>query len=295
MLEYSGFLLVNAASWAMLAGGVGSIVVSFIYSSSALAFVGLGLTFWGVVLLYVRNRERPQGFYRSQKGNVRREHGERVRLFDVSAIPLLAILNQIVQELNYKGEAMYLPARYFQGARCGKIFIAKQKESSLPTQEQIQRNENRVFMKDPQGLLLMPLGTELARLFKEKFGADSTDANVQVLEQNLSKFFTEDLKIAEKMEVQITSKEVRRKIAAYVSLIQTKEDTISLRITNSIYKEIYREPATLQLCGMIGATDVSAIVCVVADALGTAVKVERIELSQDGRVLEAICRIIDEG
>lgn len=45
--------LTKATSWTLLGVGVAALITSIIYASSILSFIGLGLTFWGALLLYI--------------------------------------------------------------------------------------------------------------------------------------------------------------------------------------------------------------------------------------------------
>jgi hypothetical protein len=89
--------LTKATSWTLLGVGVAALIISIIYASSILTFIGLGLLFWGAILLYIRDQEYT-----------------RKVLLDASVLPSLTTINQLVQKLNYKGNAVYLPPKYLK-------------------------------------------------------------------------------------------------------------------------------------------------------------------------------------
>ena len=240
-------------SWVLLACGVASLIVSIVYTSSILAFMGLGLTFWGALLLYLKTQEYAH------------------KLLDTSVLPSLHTLNQLIRELNYKGNPVYLPPKYFENPEATKIYIPKQKEAGLPKPEEIQRNESRLFVKNSEGILLTPPGAELTKLFERTLETSFTKLDLKSLEQNLPKLFVEDLEIAENLEFQM------------------KEDSIHLTITNSIYKDLTNLPHVLD---KIGGPICSAIACAITKAAGKPVIIEKIEISEDGKTTDAKFRLL---
>ena len=240
-------------SWVLLACGVASLIVSIVYTSSILAFMGLGLTFWGALLLYLKTQEYAH------------------KLLDTSVLPSLYTLNQLIRELDYKGSPVYLPPNYFEDPEATKIYISKQKEAGLPKPEEIQRNESRLFVKNSEGILLTPPGAELTKIFERTLETSFTKLDLKALEQNLPKLFVEDLEIAENLEFQM------------------KEDSVHLTITNSIYKDLANLPHVLD---KIGGPICSAIACAITKAAGKPVIIEKIEISEDGKTTDAKFRLL---
>jgi hypothetical protein len=240
-------------SWVLIVCGVISLIVSIIYVSSILAFVGLGLTFWGALLLYLKTQDYPQ------------------KLLETSILPSLNTLKQLIQELNYKGNPVYLPPKYFENPETTKIYISKNKRASLPEPEEIQRSENSLFVKNSQGILLTPPGEELTKLFEKTLEKSFTKLDLKSMEQNLPKLFIEDLEIAENLEFQM------------------KEDSVHLKFTNSIYKDLTSLPHVLD---KIGGPICSAIAIAITKAAGKPVMIENIEISKDGKTTKAKFRIL---
>ena len=82
--------LVRIAIWLFLWIGSLTILASILYASSILAFIGLGLVFWGILLLYIQPEE----------------YAKKI-LLDATLIPTLSSLNKLINELDYKGKAVY--------------------------------------------------------------------------------------------------------------------------------------------------------------------------------------------
>ena len=264
------------ASWAMLGLGAASLLASIFYTSSILAFIGLGLLFWAAILIYIQPEE----------------YTKKV-LLDSSLLPSLATLNQIMHELDYKGKPIYLPPKYLKDPETSKAYISKQKDGKPPTPELTLEQENRLFIKNPQGMLLTPPGAELTKLMERTVGTSFTKVDLEYLIQNLPKLFIEDLEIAENLEIQTKLNTLAKKIDDSVSLIQTKEDIIHVKITNSIYKDTCKEVEKLpNIHGTIGCPLCSAIACALTKATGKPITIEKIETSEDGKTIEATFRVL---
>jgi len=269
--------LVKATSGTLLGVGAAALITSIFYVSSILAFIGLGLVFWGAILLYIQPEE----------------YAKKV-LLDAAVLPSLATLNQIMQELNYKGKAIYLPPKYLKDPEANKIYIPKQKHGKPPTPELILKQESQLFIKNPQGILLTPPGAQLTRLFEKTLGTSFTKVDPEYLQQNLPKVFIEDLEIAEDLEIETKSRKAAKKITGSVSVIGTTSDTIHVKITNPILQDIWKEDRKLShLYTKIGCPISSAIACALTKATGKPITIEKIQPSTDGKIIEANYRILE--
>jgi hypothetical protein len=271
-------------SWFLLALGLTALAFSIIYTSSILAFIGLGLTFWGALTLYITTEE-----YVKQT------------LLDHTITPSLVALNQILTELKYQGKPIYLPPKYLKDFETTKIYIPKNKNTNLPTPEEIQQQENKTFLKNPEAALIIPPGLSLSKLFEKTLGTTFTKVDLEYLQQNLPKLFienleiAEDLEIAENLEIQTKPTRVAQKVADSISVIQLKNDTIQVKITNSIYDGVCKEARTLtHICGSIGCPICSAIACALAKATGKPITIDKEEQSQDGKTTRIQYHMVEE-
>lgn len=106
--------------YVMLFLGAASLIVSILYTSSILAFIGLGLTFWGALLLYIK----PERYVR-------------IDLLNSTTLSTLTTINQLIKESNPKGKAIYLPPRRLEEIKTGKAFIPYKKEIHIPPPEEV--------------------------------------------------------------------------------------------------------------------------------------------------------------
>jgi len=270
----------RAISWTLLGVGAAALITSVVYVSSILAFIGLSLVFWGAILLYIQ----PEEYIKKA-------------LLDAAVLPSLTTLNQIMQELDYKGKAVYLPPKYLKDPEANKIYIPKQKDGKLPTPELILKQERQLFIKNPKGTLLTPPGAELTKLFEKTLGTSFTKVDPEYLQQSLPKLLIEDLEIAEDVEMEIGIKYAKaaKKMTDSVSMITpSKYDGIHVKITNSILQDIWKETRKhSHLYSKIGCPICSAIACALTKATGKPITIEKIQPSTDGKIIEATYRVLE--
>ena len=240
--------------------GAVTIAFSTIYTSSILAFIGLGLLFWGVILTYIRTEE----------------YAKKI-LLDTTASSQQATLNHIIRELQYKGDVIYLPPKYFRNPETYKAYIPEQKNARLPTPEQIKKHEQDFLIEEPPGVLFTPPGAELTKLFEKTLETNFARVDMQYLQQKMPKLFIEDLEIAQNFEM------------------ETETNKIRIQIENSAYKALNMEteqPATIY--STLGSPLSSAIACAVAKTTGKPIIIEKEQNSKDGRDLTIEYRILDK-
>jgi hypothetical protein len=270
--------LASSAIVTMLLLGTISLVASISYNSSTLAFIGLGLVFWGAILLYIKPEEYA-----------------RKTVLEAALSPALTTLNQMIQEFGYKGDATYLPPKYFANPETTKICISKYKYGSLPTPEQTQLYEDQPVARTKQGLLLTPLGIQLSRLLEKSLGKSFIQADLESLQQNLPRLFIEDLEIAENLEIQSQNDTTEKKGDDPAFVIQVKKTTIVAKTTKPTYGTIFKEAEEpSQRAGLIGDPICSAIAIALTKATGKLVRIADIKSSEDGNTIEATYEIIEE-
>lgn len=250
--------LTQIIPWPLLLCGVVALLSSIVFSSSVLAFIGLGLTFWGALLLFIR----PVRYVKSS-------------LLGSTTLSALTTINQIIAEANSKEKAIYLPPRRLEEIKSGRVFIPSKKEILIPTPEEVA--EEKIFLKNPKGICLTPPGVALANLFEDTLGTSFTKVDLDHLQNILPKLFIEDLEIAENLE------------------INTKSDQIHIKITGSIYQDFCKEARKLSnICGSLGCPVCSSFACALTRTTGKPIIIEKTQPSQDGKTIEAYYKIIEE-
>lgn len=242
----------------MFSAGALALTLSMNFNSPTLAFIGLGLVFWGTILFLVR----PEKYVKEV-------------LLDVTTLPSLANLNRMIREIDCKGRAVYLPPKCFKKFESTRVYISMEQGERLPTCDEIPKEENQVFLKNPEGVLIVPPGAELANLFEKKLSTSFAEGGLKYLEQVLPKLLIEDLEMAQNVE------------------IVTENARIQIKIQDGIYKSICREVGKLaNIHGSIGCPFCSSIACALAKATGNPIAIEKEEQSGDGKSMEIEFRLL---
>jgi hypothetical protein len=234
---------------ALLSGGTIALAFSIIYTSSVLVFIGLGLVFWGGLLYYIR----PERYVKET-------------LMNRMSLPSLVSLDQIMTGLGYKSKGIHLPPKNSSSFESTKVYFSAQDNTRLPTPEEIRKDENVIFLKNPDGLLITSPGFELTKLFEQTLGTNFTKVNLQYLEQNIPKLLI-DLEIAQNVEMHST------------------DNSVSIRIEGSITNSICMEIRKLSnICGSLGCPLCSSIASAIAKATGKPIVIEKDLASEDGQI-----------
>jgi hypothetical protein len=255
------------------------LIASIGYDSSILAFMGLGLVFWGAILLYIKPEE----------------YTKKVPLEAVLSSSLTT-LNQMIREFSYKGDATYLPPKYFANPDTTKVYVSKSERGGLPTPEQTQLYENQPVARTTQGMLITPPGMQLSKLLEKSLGTSFIKTDLKNLRENLPTLFVENL-IAENLEMQAENHMTEGKKNLPTSFTHTHPClvTIHARIIKPIYHDMFkesREPS--QVMSSIGCPICSAIAIAIAKATGKPVRITDTRSSEDGNTIEVNYEIIED-
>ena len=255
--------LVKATCWTLLSLGALSLIVSIILVSQILALIGICLIFWGAILLYIQPEE----------------YTKKVLLDAVMPLSF-ETLNQIINERRYRGKAIYLPPKYFENPETNKAYLPNRLEEKPPEPNLILKQENQFFLNYPEGILFTPPGAQLTKLFEKRLGISFTQANLQYVKQNLPKLLTDDLEIAENIEIEIKPSKF------FTEKNGTNYGIIHVTITNSIFKKMVKEnPKLSKIYSNVGSPLASAIACALAKVTGRPLIIDEIQSSQDGNII----------
>lgn len=244
--------------YVLLSAGVIVLAFSILYTFSILAFIGLGLTFWGALLRYITPSKHVP-----------------LELLNATVTSTLTNMEKIITDSNLNGKGIYLPPKYLKDFESSLIFIPSKAEQALPKPEEIE--EEKLYSKNPNGIFLTPPGLALSKLFEEELGTSFTKTDLNYLQEKLPKLFIGDMEIVEGID------------------IETENDTITIEITNHIFKDICEETRKHQkLCESIGCPLCSALACALAKVTGKPITIEREEQSQDGKTTKIQYHILKE-
>jgi hypothetical protein len=237
----------------ILAGiGIASLISSVLLTSTVLAFMGLGLTFWAGILLYIR----PNRYVRSD-------------LIDSAALPPLEAIDRVMTALGCTEKGVYIPTGNPDKT---VVFVPSRPLTSLPRAETIAKE---TLAKDPNGLIILPPGYALANLIEDQLGVEFKQLPLEKLSGRLSKLLIEDLEVVQDFDMQVDRDIVRFKLV----------ESIYSELCSQLR-------ATTRLSFSLGCPICSAMACIVAQSYGKPVALEESMSSEDGRTILSSCRIL---
>jgi hypothetical protein len=243
--------------YAVLSIGAAAFIVSTIYNSTILALIGLGLSFWGILFLYAK----PVQYMKAG-------------LIDSTAIASLTTIDRVLADLKYQGKGIYLPPKYLKDFKSGTVFLPEKKGIQIPNVEQL--SKENVFLKNPDGMCLVPSGLGLTNLYETELGTDFAKVDLPYLQRNLPKLLIEGLEIVEDFEMRI------------------KDNQVYVGITGSSYAEFCNKLREFSnICGTFGCPLCSSIAVALTRTTGKPIQVEKTAHSKDGKKLRILFKILE--
>jgi len=241
---------------ALIIPGALALIFSILNNSTILAFIGLGLTFWGALFFFVK----PVRYVQSS-------------LLDSTAISTYTTIDRIVKDLKFKGKSYYIPPypkevylpEYLKGLKETVVFISAD-IGGMPSIEELAKS--KFFLQNPNGICIAPPGLGLLTRFEKELRKDFTKFQLNELCESLPPVIIEGLQLAKEMEMKVEDNQV------YVKML------------DSIYKSLYVTEENLESVHSLGCPLTSAIACAVAKATGKIVTIQRDSVSLDGQIIE---------
>lgn len=241
----------------LLAIGALTLTGSVVNTSTVLAFIGLGLTFWGALFLFAR----PVKFVKST-------------LLDSTAISSYTTIDRMIRDLNYKGKPIYIPPypkeaylpEYLKGLKEMIVFIPAEDIVAMPTIEEMAKKQ--FILENPKGICIAPPGYGLVSLFERELKTEFTQINLDELYDALPTIIVNNLELAKEFE------------------INPEEKLIHAKIINSVYNDLYANEQSIKSVHSIGCPLTSAIACALAKTTGKLVAIVRDAISPDSKTIE---------
>jgi len=241
---------------AFMALGVLSLAFSVISNSQVLAFIGLGLTFWGALFFLVRPLTYVKG-----------------SLLDATAISSYATVDRIIRDLKYKGKGLYIPPypkevylpEHLKGLKEMIVYIPAENSDTMPSIEEIAGS--RFIIENPEGITIAPPGLGLLNQFEKESKMDPTKMDLESLCETLPLLILENFQLAKDIEMKVENEQVY------------------LKVSDSIHKNLYREER-LKSVYSLGCPLVSAIACAIAKTTGKIVAISSLKVSPETETIE---------
>lgn len=248
---------IGRIGYGLLGIGLVALVLSVLFGSTILVFIGLGLAFWGMLVFFVR----PQKYVRSD-------------LMTATAWSSLKTVDDMMLGLGYRERGVYIPA----GPEKAVVFIPAEPFSKLPSPSVVAHGlaaDGKLYLHDPDGLLVVPPGLALANLIEKKLGFDVKGVGLDRLVQTLPKVLV-NLEIVSNAEIEVEGSFVR------------------FRLSDSIYADFCKQVRdNSRPCGL-GCPMCSALACILAVGTGKPVLFDEDKLAPDGKTTLSNYQLVTE-
>lgn len=227
-------------AYLLLSLGVILLALAIYFYQNIAAFIGIALTFWGALLLYVG----PSDFVR--KG-----------ILDSVMTESLENYHQLIDELGYKGTPQYISPRTLWGIRNTAIIILKSDNIQMPSSEQLAAK--KVLIDNPQAIKLIPPGHKLSRYIEDQIRINFSTMELNSIQDSLQKGIVESLEIAEALHM------------------ERMGSTVYIAMEGAIFYDVLPRESEFYKQHHIGDPINSAIACIIARSTNRPVIIEKIE------------------
>jgi hypothetical protein len=173
----------SEVAYILLALGLIFSALAVMHSHNVSAYIGIALTFWGALLLYVK----PTNYIRKE-------------ILEKSIEGFMTDMEHILEKLNFSGIPKYVSQGTLAGFKKVKIVLTKTDLSQLPSDEQL--SDDRMFLDEPPTMILTPPGFELSKLIEQELNVDLLSITISDLLKYLEKALVEGLEIAKSFKAE---------------------------------------------------------------------------------------------
>jgi hypothetical protein len=246
-----------------LVSGISLLFLSIFYESQILAFIGLSLTFWGVLFLLLTPARYVEG-----------------SLLNSTIVASYSTIDRITKDLKYTGKGYYIPPypkdvylpEHLKGLKDAVVFIPAESDFAMPAIEQMA--QGRFLVEKPKGMLVAPPGLGLLTQIEKETNVDFIKIGLSELCEVLPRAILQNFGLAKDIAVTL------------------EKNQVNLRILDSIYKNLYSSENNLKSVSLLGCPIVSAVACILAKVSGKAITIQRHIVSPDGLTIEVWYRIM---
>jgi hypothetical protein len=230
--------------------GVLAFVLSIIFNSSVLAFIGLGCIFWAAIFAYVRPEKRIKK-----------------TLMDSAILPLLENTDTYLSESGCYGKGVYLPPKFLKDAESSVVLVPSTSGNGLLRSENV--NIEEIKSMTTHCVFIVPPGKALSRLFEEELHTSFIKTSLNYVQEKLPPLLVDVLEVAEAAEIAVEKNIVTVELKGHV-FEQTCQKTRGLKNVHEI----------------VGCPLCSAIACSLAKATGKPVEIKGESQHEDSTLIQ---------
>ena len=170
---------------AMMGAGGAALGASYFTSSVVMMLSGLGLIFWGLIMLYIT----PQRYVPE-------------RIFGSLAVSNTKSIDRLLVSLNCNGRTIFLHPKHLKGLSQGYVFVPHElrEESALPSDEALA--EEKLVYEDPRGIFMVAPSNGLVELIESEMDLNLAIVDLSYIRDVIPKFIVNTLRMVDSMTVQ---------------------------------------------------------------------------------------------
>jgi len=175
----------------------------------------------------------------------------------------------MITSLGYTQKGVYIPVNNPEKA---VVFIPSHPLKKIPKLEQV---EKQTFVKDPEGIAMVPPGLALANLFERELKVKYSDMSLREMSERLPKLLIEDLEMVQDCMIKIDG------------------DNVKFTFVESVYSEFCTKLRdSTKVCSTLGCPMCSAMACVLAQVSHRPVEFDKDKYVTDGGTVESSYHIL---
>lgn len=165
--------------------GGASLVGSYLADSVIMTLAGLGLVFWGVIMLYIS----PQRFVPE-------------KVVESMSIANAKSIDKLLASLNYNGRTIFLHPKHLKGLSQGYVFIPYEpkEQTSLPSDEALA--EEKFVYENPRGIFMVAPSHGLVQLIEKEMESNLVTTDMSYVKEHLPKLLVNNLRMLDSMTVE---------------------------------------------------------------------------------------------
>lgn len=228
--------------------GVLVLVFSVFFELQVAAFVGLGLTFWGVVFLLARDGKYVES-----------------GLLDGTAKSAYSTFDRVIRDLKFNGHGYFIPPfsrdlsvpEYLKNLKEPVVFVSEKFDGKASADELAAGK----FWSQNAGVFLTCPGSELMAQMEERLHCDFSHVDFEELLEFLPRCLTESFNLAQSADMSVV------------------EGGVCFEAKGLVYESLYRADPPMKSVSLLGCPVVSAVASVLAKASGKTVVISQQVLS----------------
>jgi len=235
--------------------GIILLAISIVHTNNISTFIGLALTFWGALLLYIKPNQYT-----------------RIEVLNSSINSLYENIQELISDLGYEGEPKYISTVTLGSFKKVYLYIPEHEESTMLTEEQL--INNIIFYKEPPSIKILPPGLELAKLIELELKTHFSSINIEYLNNNLHKAIVEGLEMAK------------------IFQMENDENKVQITIKDSIFNETILRNMNKKTLNKIGDPLISALGCILAITTKKPIKIYKNEYDPLNNIEKVVFQIL---